>query len=175
MDLTFTGRGLGVTDAVRETAEHKLAAISRLEPRATRIDLEFIAEHHPRVDGTTRVEAAVYVPRKTFRAEAEAVDVPFLVSRRSALSITTRPTATMPPPRRIRGPNRNAPASARRRPAHESPAIATKIRANQRSIASARAVGKGSWPDAVTGRLARGVLPAASAGPRRSAAIRKAP
>ena len=53
MDLTFTGRGLGVTDAVRETAEHKLAAISRLEPRATRIDLEFIAEHHPRVDGTT--------------------------------------------------------------------------------------------------------------------------
>ena len=76
MDLTFTGRGLGVTDAVRETAEHKLAAISRLEPRATRIDLEFIAEHHPRLDGTTRVEAAVYVPRKTFRAEAEAVDVP---------------------------------------------------------------------------------------------------
>ena len=62
MDLTFTGRGLGVTDEVRETAEHKLAAISRLEPRATRIDLEFIAEHHPQLDGTTRVEAAVYVP-----------------------------------------------------------------------------------------------------------------
>ena len=39
MDLTFTGRGLGLTDAVRATAEHKLAAISRLEPRATRIDL----------------------------------------------------------------------------------------------------------------------------------------
>jgi ribosomal subunit interface protein len=81
MDLTFTGRGLGVTDAVRETAEHKLAAISRLEPRATRIDLEFIAEHHPRLDGTTRVEAAVYVPRKTFRAEAEAVDVPTALDR----------------------------------------------------------------------------------------------
>ncbi len=73
MDLTFTGRGLGVTDAVRATAEHKLAAISRLEPRAMRIELEFIAEHHPHLDGTTRVEAAVHVPRKTFRAEAEAV------------------------------------------------------------------------------------------------------
>ncbi len=81
MDLTFTGRGLGLTDAVRETAEHKLAAISRLEPRVTRIDLEFISEHHPHLDGTTRVEAAVYVPRKTFRAEAEAVDVPTALDR----------------------------------------------------------------------------------------------
>ena len=81
MDLTFTGRGLGVSDAVRETAEHKLAAISRLEPRVTRIDLEFISEHHPHLDGTTRVEAAVYVPRKTFRAEAEAADVPTALDR----------------------------------------------------------------------------------------------
>lgn len=70
-----------MTDAVRETAEHKLAAISRLEPRVTRIDLEFISEHHPHLDGTTRVEAAVYVPRKTFRAEAEAVDVPTALDR----------------------------------------------------------------------------------------------
>ncbi len=81
MDLTFTGRGVGVSDAVRETAEHKMAAISRLEPRATRIDLEFISEHHPRLDGTTRVEAAVYVPRKTYRAEAEADDVPTALDR----------------------------------------------------------------------------------------------
>ena len=81
MDLTFTGRGLALSDAVRETAEHKIAAISRLEPRVTRIDLEFIAEHHPRLDGTTRVEAAVYVPRKTFRAEAEAADVPTALDR----------------------------------------------------------------------------------------------
>ena len=81
MDLTFSGRGLGLSDAVREAAEHKLAAISRLEPRVTRIDLEFISEHHPRLDGTTRVEAAVYVPRKTFRAEAEAVDVPTALDR----------------------------------------------------------------------------------------------
>ena len=80
MDLTFTGRGMQVTDEVRETAEHKLASLSRLEPRTTRIDLEFIAEHHPR-DGATRVEAALYVPRKTFRAEAEADDVPTALDR----------------------------------------------------------------------------------------------
>ena len=47
MDLTFTGRGLPVTDEVRETAGHKLAHLERLEPRTTRIDLEFIGEHYP--------------------------------------------------------------------------------------------------------------------------------
>ncbi|MEP6972843.1 MAG: ribosome-associated translation inhibitor RaiA [Actinomycetota bacterium] len=81
MDLTFTGRGFHLTDEIRETAEHKLASLARLEPRTMRIDLEFIAEHHPRIDGTTRIEAALYVPRKTFRAEAEAEDVPTALDR----------------------------------------------------------------------------------------------
>lgn len=81
MDLTFTGRGLAVTDEVREIAEHKLSHLARLEPRATRLDLEFIAEHHPRIDGTKRVEAALQVPRKTFRAQAEAEDVPTALDR----------------------------------------------------------------------------------------------
>ena len=81
MDLNFTGRGLQVTDEVREAAEHKLAPLARLEPRTTRIDLEFISEHHPRIDGTTHVEAALYVPRKTYRAEAEADDVPTALDR----------------------------------------------------------------------------------------------
>ena len=70
-----------VSEEVRKTAEHKLSSLARLEPRATRIDLEFIAEHHRRIDGTTRVEAAVHIPRKTFRAEAEADDVPTALDR----------------------------------------------------------------------------------------------
>lgn len=76
MDLTFAGRGLAVDDEVRQAAEHKLSRLARLEPRTTRIDLEFIAEHYPRPDGVKRVEAALRVPRKTFRAQAEAQDVP---------------------------------------------------------------------------------------------------
>jgi putative sigma-54 modulation protein len=76
MDLLFTGRGVEITDEVRGAAEHKLARLERLEPRVTRVDLEFITEHHPRLDGTVHVEAAFYVPRKTFRAEAEAEDAP---------------------------------------------------------------------------------------------------
>jgi ribosomal subunit interface protein len=81
MDLTFTGRGLEVTDELRGTAAHKLSSLSRLEPRATRIDLEFISEDYPRLDGTKRVEAALHVPRKTFRAQGEAQDVPTALDR----------------------------------------------------------------------------------------------
>ena len=81
MDLTFTGRGFAVTDDVRDLAERKLSPLARLEPRATRIDLEFVVEHHPRPEGTTRVQAALHVPRKTFRAEAEAEDAPTALDR----------------------------------------------------------------------------------------------
>ena len=76
MDLTFTGRGLQVTDEMREVAEHKLSRLGRMEPRATRIDLKFINEHHPTVNGQKRVEAALKTPRKSFFAHAEASDVP---------------------------------------------------------------------------------------------------
>jgi putative sigma-54 modulation protein len=76
MDLTFTGRGVSVTDDLREAAEHKLARLGRLEPRITGIDLEFINEHHPKIDGLKRVEASLRIPRKTFFAHAEAPDVP---------------------------------------------------------------------------------------------------
>ena len=40
------------------------------------IDLEFINEHHPKLDGLKRVEASLRIPRKTFFAHAEAPDVP---------------------------------------------------------------------------------------------------
>ena len=76
MDLTFTGRGLPVTDEVRETAGHKLAYLQRMEPRTTRIDLEFIGEHYPAPDGVKRVEAALHIPRRTFRAHARPTTSP---------------------------------------------------------------------------------------------------
>jgi ribosomal subunit interface protein len=81
VELTFTGRGLAVTDELRDTATHKLARLGRIEPRTTRIELEFISEDYPRPDGTKRVEAALQVPRKTFRAHAEAQDVPTALDR----------------------------------------------------------------------------------------------
>jgi putative sigma-54 modulation protein len=76
MDLSFTGRGIEVTDEIRTAAEHKLAPLERMEPRVTGVALEVINEHHPRLDGLKRVEVALRIPRKTFRAHAEADDVP---------------------------------------------------------------------------------------------------
>jgi ribosomal subunit interface protein len=72
MDLTFTGRGLRITDELREVAHHKLDRLERLEPRVVRIDLEISSEHHPTLDGLRRVHASMQVPRKTFRATVEA-------------------------------------------------------------------------------------------------------
>ncbi|MEP7060005.1 MAG: HPF/RaiA family ribosome-associated protein [Actinomycetota bacterium] len=74
MELTFTGRGLHLTDDIRAVARHKVAPLARIEPRTTRIDLEFIAEHHPK-PGTARVEGALATPRKTFRAHGDGRDV----------------------------------------------------------------------------------------------------
>ncbi|HZN42608.1 MAG TPA: ribosome-associated translation inhibitor RaiA [Actinomycetota bacterium] len=75
MDLTFTGRGVPVSEDIREQAAHKLARLERLEPRTTRIDLELVAEHHPAPDGLKMIKAALLIPRKTFRAHAEADDL----------------------------------------------------------------------------------------------------
>ena len=75
MDLSFTGRGVPLSDDIRDQAEHKLARLERLEPRTMRLDLEFVAEHHPSPDGLKLIKAALKIPRKTFRAHAEAPDV----------------------------------------------------------------------------------------------------
>ncbi len=75
MDLRYTARGLRITDEIKASAEHKLSRLERLEPRTVGLDLEFISEHRPK-PGMKRVEAALRIPRKTFRASAEAPDVP---------------------------------------------------------------------------------------------------
>jgi ribosomal subunit interface protein len=65
-----------VSDEIREQAEHKLARLERLEPRMMRLELELVAEHHPSpTNGLKMIKAAVRVPRKTFRAHAEAADL----------------------------------------------------------------------------------------------------
>jgi len=81
MDMTFTGRGVHVTDSLRSMAEHKLGPLGRIEPRATTLDIELINENYPTVDGVKRVEGALRIPRKTFRATAEARDLPTAIDR----------------------------------------------------------------------------------------------
>lgn len=76
MELNFTGRGLHITEEMRATAAHKLAPLERLEPRATRLDVEIVNENHPAPSALKLVEGALYIPKKTFRAHAEAADIP---------------------------------------------------------------------------------------------------
>src|SRR5262245_59960041 len=74
IELSCTGRGLHVTQEMRTSAEHKLARLARMEPRATRIEVEVIVEKNPRLAHLMRVEAALDIPRKTFRAHADGPD-----------------------------------------------------------------------------------------------------
>ena len=66
MDITFTGRGVQVTDEIRGLAEQKLARLGRIEPRATRLDVEVINEHHPTLDGAQAGRGGFADPAKDF-------------------------------------------------------------------------------------------------------------
>jgi putative sigma-54 modulation protein len=81
MDLVVKGRGVRITDQLRRVAERKLERLSRIEPRAVRVEVEVISEHHPRQDGTKRLEATLTIPRRTFRARAEGPDVEVALDR----------------------------------------------------------------------------------------------
>ena len=75
MEVVLKGRGYKISDHDRELAEHKLAKLSRIEPRTVRVEVEIISEKNPRLDGTKRLEATLDIPRKTFRAHAENAHV----------------------------------------------------------------------------------------------------
>jgi ribosomal subunit interface protein len=75
MDLHVTARGTRLTEQARRLAERKLARLSRMEPRATRLEVEVMAEHNPRRNGTVRIDAALGAPRKTFRARGDGPTV----------------------------------------------------------------------------------------------------
>jgi ribosomal subunit interface protein len=74
MELSFTARGMKITDEIRGRTEHKLEHLEHLEPRAIRIHFTFIAEHHPGPPRATRVEAALHVPRADLHASADGPD-----------------------------------------------------------------------------------------------------
>ncbi len=76
MDLVLNGRGIEITDHVRKTVEHKLAKISRRpRPEVTRLEVEIVQEHNPRIQGSHRVQVACEAARVTFRAEGSGPDV----------------------------------------------------------------------------------------------------
>ena len=75
MDLTVRGRGVRITEQMRAKAAHKLGRLSRLDPRAERVEVEIISERNPRLNGTKRLEGTLALPRHTVRARASASDL----------------------------------------------------------------------------------------------------
>lgn len=75
MEIVLKGRGYRITDQIRAEADHKFGKLSRLEPRAVRVEVEIISETSHRQIGAKRIEGCLVVPRKTFRAHAENVEV----------------------------------------------------------------------------------------------------
>ena len=49
MDLVVKGRGVRITDQLRRSVHHKLERLSRLEPRAVRVEVEVISERNRRL------------------------------------------------------------------------------------------------------------------------------
>jgi putative sigma-54 modulation protein len=75
MEVTLKARGVDITDQMRSKAEHKLAKLARLDPRAESVEVEVISERNPRLNGTKRLEATLLLPRHVIRASAAATDL----------------------------------------------------------------------------------------------------
>jgi ribosomal subunit interface protein len=81
MDLLLKSRGMRMSEHERRAAEKKVTRLEHLEPRAVRLELEFIAEKNRRLDGAKRIEGQLAIPRKTFRAHADGPDVDSALDR----------------------------------------------------------------------------------------------
>ena len=75
MDLVLKGRGVRITDQIRGVAEHKLGKIARFDRRVSRLEVEILEEHNPRIGASHHVEVAFHSRRKTFRAQGSGPDV----------------------------------------------------------------------------------------------------
>ena len=98
MDLTVRGRGVRITEQMRAKAAHKLGRLSRLDPRAERVEVEIITERNPRLNGTKRLEGTLALPRHTVRARASASwspPGPFAVNFGTPLTSTATPFSTV--------------------------------------------------------------------------------
>jgi ribosomal subunit interface protein len=75
MELVVKGRGIRLTEPMRRKAEAKLSRITRIDPKVSRLEVEVVLEHNPRIDGNHRVEVACTRGRGVFRAHAAGQDL----------------------------------------------------------------------------------------------------
>ena len=76
LDLVLKGRGVQITDRVREMVEHGAAKLEGpRRPGITRLEVEIIEEPSPRIQGGHRVELTCVTTRPTFRSEASGATI----------------------------------------------------------------------------------------------------
>ncbi len=75
VDIVVKGRHVEVSDKFRTTASEKLTKLDRFDSHVTRIDVELIEEHNPRLaDMKDRVELTCISKGPVIRAEAASSD-----------------------------------------------------------------------------------------------------
>ena len=70
MDLVFKHRAAQSTEPIRHAAEARLPKISKLLPKAERLEIEVIGERGSMSNGAVRLEGTIVAPRKSFRASS---------------------------------------------------------------------------------------------------------
>jgi ribosomal subunit interface protein len=75
LDLVVKGRGVRITEQMKKTAEAKLAKIERIDPRVSRVEVEVVLEHNPRIEGNHVVEVSCTRGRGVLRAHAAGRDL----------------------------------------------------------------------------------------------------
>jgi ribosomal subunit interface protein len=75
MDLVVKSRKIPLSEQFRKTAQGKVDKLSRLEPKAVRVEIEVTPARSAHPDGIKRLDATLQTPRKTFRATGDAADL----------------------------------------------------------------------------------------------------
>ena len=71
MELLLKGRGVRITDQLREAAAHRVARLDGpRRPSITRLEVEITEEATPRIRGGYRVQLSSLTTRRTFRSDA---------------------------------------------------------------------------------------------------------
>jgi ribosomal subunit interface protein len=76
VDLLMKGRGVHITDRMREVAAQRVARLDGpRRPSITRLEVEIIEETTPRIHGGHRVQLTCVTSRRTFHSEASGATI----------------------------------------------------------------------------------------------------
>ena len=92
MDITITGRGVGIPDRFEDYATEKAEKVSHLAEKAQALEIKLVRHHETKgTSGDDRIELTLIGPGPVVRAEAAGADK--YAAFDVALAAATRPIA----------------------------------------------------------------------------------